>query len=129
MKLVYPSVDDVLSLHELLIDATGGSHGVRDHDLVEAAVARPQQTFGGQELYPTIFAKTAALFESLVNNHPFVDENKRTSALTAVTFMERNGWRVFASNAELVELTLAMATSSIGIAEATIWFEDQSEPV
>ena len=61
MKFVYPSVDDVLNLHELLIDATGGSHGVRDHGLVEAAVARPQQTFGGQDLYPMIFAKTAAL--------------------------------------------------------------------
>ena len=69
MSTIYPSVDDILMLHEFLIEGIGGSPGVRDLGLVESAVFRARQTFGDEDLYPTLFEKAAALFESLVKNH------------------------------------------------------------
>lgn len=129
MSTVYPSVADILNLHNLAIADTGGSNGVRDMGLVESAVGRPQQTFGEQELYPTLYAKAAALFESLVSNHPFIDGNKRTAALTAVSFMQRNGQRVTASNDELIALTLNAAQGSPGVDTLAEWFAEHSEAV
>ena len=75
------SLKEVLYLHEQSIKDFGGSHGIRDHGLLESAIERPNATFGGEELYPTIFLKAAALLESIVKNHPFVDGNKRTGWL------------------------------------------------
>ncbi len=71
------SLDEALAIHAELIEATGGSHGVRDRGGLEAAVARPFATFAGQDLYPDAASKAAALLESVVKNHPFVDGNKR----------------------------------------------------
>jgi len=64
-------LEDVLLIHEFSIKDFGGSHGVRDIGLLEAAIARPFQTFGREDLYPTPFAKAAAVAESLIMNHPF----------------------------------------------------------
>ncbi len=72
------SIEEVLKLHELSIRFLGGSSGTRDMYMLESAIARPFQNFGEIELYPTIFDKSAALLESIVKNHPFVDGNKRT---------------------------------------------------
>ena len=68
----------VLKLHELSIFKYGGSQGIRDEGLMESAIARPYQTFGGEDLYPTEFEKAATIAESIIINHPFVDGNKRT---------------------------------------------------
>ncbi len=75
----YLSAEQVLFIHSRLIDETGGSHGIRDTGLLQAAVERPKATFGGKDLYPDIFYKAAALLESLIKNHPFIDGNKRTA--------------------------------------------------
>jgi death on curing protein len=72
---------DVLELHSLSIETYGGAHGVRDEGLLEAAIARPYQTFDGNDLYPGAIEKAAAIFESVLKNHPFIDGNKRTSFL------------------------------------------------
>lgn len=74
----YLTVPQILFIHARLIDETGGAHGLRDLGALEAASARPQATFAEQELYPDFFSKAAALLDSLINNHPFVDGNKRT---------------------------------------------------
>ena len=79
----------VLRLHTLSIAQFGGSHGTRDEGLLESAIARPYQTFGGNDLYPTVFEKAAAIAESIVINHPFVDGNKRTGFLTCWQFLNR----------------------------------------
>lgn len=128
MSVVYLSLDEILVIHEILIDRTGGFDGVRDIRLVESALARPQQTFGGEALYATLFEKAAALFESLISNHAFVDGNKRIASLAALTFIGRNGYRVVASNEELARMALAAAQSLLGIEELTRWFEENSEP-
>lgn len=130
MKLVlYPNLSDILQLHELVVDATGGSPGVRERALLEAAVERPRQTYGGEDLYTSIWSKAAALFESLIKNHPFVDGNKRTAAVAAIEFIERNGFRFVATNQQLESFALAAAEKSPGIDAIAEWFKTHSEPV
>jgi death on curing protein len=68
--------EDVLDLHRKSIERYGGSHGIRDIALLESAIARPMQTFDGIEFYPSIIEKAAALGESLIKNHPFIDGKK-----------------------------------------------------
>jgi death-on-curing protein len=70
--------ETLLKLHELSIIKYGGSMGIRDEGLMESAIARPYQSFGGEDLYPTVFEKAAAIAESIIINHPFIDGNKRT---------------------------------------------------
>ena len=85
------SAQQVLFIHARLIEATGGEHGVLDLGLLQAAVARPQATFDGADLYASLFQKAAALMESLAQNHPFVDGNKRTAITAAALFLLQNG--------------------------------------
>jgi death-on-curing protein len=87
----YLTIPQILFLHARLIEETGGSQGLRDLGLLEAASARPQATFGGEELHPDLFEKAAALMDSLINNHPFIDGNKRTGIATAGIFLLQNG--------------------------------------
>ena len=66
-------LEDILNLHKYSIQKYGGSEGLRDSGLLESAIARPFQTFGGEDLYPSVFEKAAALGESLIINHPFIE--------------------------------------------------------
>lgn len=66
---------EVLLIHELLIDRFGGAKGIRDEAALDSAIKRPYQTFDGNELYPTALEKSAAIFESIIANHPFMDGN------------------------------------------------------
>ena len=72
------SVEQALGIHEMVVKQFGGSMGVRDAGGLESALARPFQTFGGEDLYPDLFSKAAAIGESIIINHPFIDGNKRT---------------------------------------------------
>lgn len=82
----------VYEIHEIIIAETGGLTGLRDGALLHSAVARPFATFGGQELYASDFEKGAALFHSLIKNHPFMDGTKRTAFAAALFFLDRCGY-------------------------------------
>ena len=71
------NIEIVKYFHSILIDEFGGSTGIRDLNALNAAIQRPYSTFDGKDLYPTIYDKAAALVESLVRNHAFIDGNKR----------------------------------------------------
>jgi death-on-curing protein len=118
----YLTPQEVLFLHARIVSETGGSHGVRDVGLMEAAIARPQATFGGQDLYPDIFTKAAAMMSSLVMNHPFVDGNKRTGIGSAVLFLRLNSWLVQTTQTELERITL-LVVDKITMEELAKWFE------
>jgi death-on-curing protein len=122
----YLSAEQVLFLHARLIEETGGSHGVRDVGLLQSAVARPQATFDSQDLYPDTFSKAAALMFSLINNHPFVDGNKRTGTAAAVFFLRANGWSFGASNTEFEEFALRVARGEVTVPEAAGWLRGHS---
>ena len=125
MKYLLP--EQVLFIHARLIDETGGAHGVRDLGLLLAAVARPQATFDGNDLYPNLFSKAAALAESLLQNHPFVDGNKRTGITSAAMFLKVNGCKLTVSNAELEKFTFAVVLGHTPIDEIASWFKNNSQ--
>lgn len=126
--MIYLTVEQVLFLHARLIDATGGSHGVRDLGLLLSAIGRPQTGFEGQDLYPDLFLKAAALLDSLILNHPFLDGNKRTGVAAAGLLLVRNGYRLTASNADLEGLALAIVLSRLTIPEIAGWLRNHAQP-
>lgn len=123
----YLTAEQVLFIHSRLIDTTGGSHGIRDLGLLQSAVSRPMSTFGGKDLYPDIFQKTAALMESLIKNHPFIDGNKRTAISSAGIFLRINGYSLETSQKELEDFTLNMATGKASFADAVKWFKQYAK--
>ena len=123
--IAYFSKQQVLRMHSRQIERFGGSPGLRDEGALDAALARPQATFGGEDLYPTLAEKAAALFHSLVSNHPFVDGNKRTAAMCAELFLLVNGFEVLASDDDLEKLTMASARGEREAEEIAIWFEQR----
>lgn len=122
----YLTAQQVLFIHARLIVETGGEAGVRDVGLLASAVARPQATFDGQELYPNLFAKAAALMSSLIQNHPFLDGNKRTGITAAALFLRRNGRVLHISNAELESFTLRVVNERLPVADIAHWLERHS---
>lgn len=123
----YLSVQDILLLHYLAVENSGGSHGLRDLGLLESAVTRPQASFGGENLYPTLFLKVVALVHSLLRNHAFVDGNKRTSMYAGMTFLELNGYRFEAGQKEVVMFALKIENDRLSVEEIASWFEDRSK--
>ena len=123
---IYLTAEQVLFVHYRLLSETGGEHGLRDLGLLESAIARPQVTFEGYELYPDIFEKASALMESPINNHPFLDGNKRTGIACAVLFLKQNGISFSAKNAELEKFTLRVASSNVGRSEIAKWLKKHS---
>ena len=121
----YLSEEQIVALHAALLVATGGPEGLRDAGLLASALARPAASFAGQDLYPDIPSKAAALMHSLVSNHPFVDGNKRVAVAAAELFLIVNGYRLDADDDALESLAVAAAASRIGIEEIRIWLEQR----
>lgn len=119
--MIYLTPEQVLFIHSRLVTETGGSHGVRDLGLLESAVARPQATFDGKELYPDLFTKTAVLMDSLINNHPFLDGNKRIGITAAGLFLLINGWKLTAPQEDLETITLQVASEGMEITALASW--------
>ncbi len=114
--------EQVLFLHSRLIAETGGGQGLRDLGLLLSALGRPQATFDNRDLYPDLLSKTAALMDSLVRNHPFIDGNKRTAITASAIFLRMNGYRLKVGNEEMVRFTLACAQSQLALFEMVDWF-------
>lgn len=120
--MIYLRVEQVLFLHDRLIEETGGEHGVRDLGGLESALSRPRAAFGGTEFYPDISTKAAVLMDGLTRNHAFIDGNKRISVSTAVLFLQVNGYRLTATNSELEEFTIHVTTTKPAIEGIADWF-------
>lgn len=123
----YLTVKDVLLLHSLAINNFGGSHGIRDMGLLESAVGRPQATYGGEELYPDIFLKGAALVHSLLLNHQFVDGNKRTAMFSVITFIELNNYKFIAEQKDVVDCAMWIENQKPEIEEIATWLQKHSK--
>lgn len=109
----YLELDEVIRIHERAIRQYGGSLEMRDLGLLESALAAPKQTMFGEDLYPDLASKAAILTYLLIENHPFVDGNKRTGFLCLLRFLEVNGYSLAASNDELYQFTMDVATSAM----------------
>ncbi len=116
----------ILKMHSLLIQKTGGSDGVKDEGLLDSALNLPFQSFDGEDIYKTIQAKAARLGFSLINNHPFVDGNKRIGILAMPVFLEMNSIETICTDEELVELGLGVADGSVSYKDLLDWIIDHS---
>ena len=116
----YLSLQEVISVHPLLIAQTGGRSGLRDRGSLESAVAQPEASFGGQDLYPNLASKAAALGYSLIQNHPFVDGNKRIGHAVMEVFLLLNGHEINAPVDKQEKIIIDVASgkvSRIGLSE------------
>jgi len=121
--MIYLTPEQVLFLHAQLVAETGGSHGVRDLSMLLSALGRPLASFDDQDLYLDIYTKSAALMDSLIRNHPFVDGNKRTGIAAAALFLLINGYRLIAHDHDLEQFTLKVARSELALEAIASWLQ------
>ena len=118
------SKEQILMLHTQLIQQTGGSDGVRDYNVLDSALEAPVQSFGGDELYPTIQAKAARLGYGLIKNHCMIDGNKRIGTHAMLVFLALNGIELKYTQKELYETILDVAAGNIEYEDLLQWVLD-----
>jgi len=123
----YVTLAEVLSLHGQLLASSGGAAGIRDLGRVQAALGQPMATFDGDELYPTLIEKAAALGFSLIQGHPFVDGNKRVGHAAMEVLLILNGFEIVASVDEQEATVLAVAAGSMSRAALTEWLQRSAQ--
>lgn len=117
----YLTLGELIELHRRVIEQSGGADGIRDLGLAESALAQPQMSFGGTELYPTLAEKAAALCFSLVMNHPFVDGNKRIGHAAMETFLVMNGFELNSDVDDAESVILRLAAGELERLPFTDW--------
>ncbi len=120
----YPTLDEVLTLHQSALEAYGGSAGLRDFGALQSSLAVPRQAMFGEELYPTLADKAAILLYLLVQNHPFVDGNKRVALSTCFWFLESNGYTLEVKHEELYQFTIDIASGRLDKGGVTAWMRE-----
>ena len=115
------SKEQVIALHKRLIEVTGGCDGIRDEGLLESALANPFQSFGDEELYPSMQAKAAQLCFGIVNNNPMIDGNKRLGTHVMLVFLTLNGYELSYTQKELSDTILDLASGKIGAEDVFRW--------
>ena len=115
----------ILLFHEHMIDRYGGTYGIRDENLLDAALKAPFQNFGGIDFFPTIVDKAIRLCVGLVKNHPFYDGNKRIAALALLVTLEQNDIILKTNTAELASVILDLAANLIDIDDFTSWVRER----
>ena len=119
-------LDEVLALHADQIRRYGGRPGLRDLGLLQSALATPKASFDGAYLHTTVFEMAAAYLFHIVQNHPFVDGNKRVGLMAAVVFVALNDLRLDADPDDLVSLVMGVATGRASKAEVTVFLQAHS---
>lgn len=104
--------DNILTLYKIMVINTGGTIGIRDTSLLESALNAPFQTFGDEELYPSIIEKASRLCYGLIKNHPFIDGNKRIGVYAMLVFLELNNLNLNFSDEEVINIALKTADST-----------------
>jgi death-on-curing protein len=115
------TIAEILETYQRIMQQSGGLVAIRDFGALESAIAQPYMTFGGNELYPSLAEKAAALGFSLIQNHPFADGNKRTGHAAMAMFLAINGYIINASIDEQVDIILSVASGKLGREGFTEW--------
>lgn len=121
-----PTVENVLFLHTVAVEAFGGSEGVRDPESLHAAATRPWGSSFGRDHFPTPFDKAAALAESIIRRHPFIDGNKRTAMYAAAYLLETFEYELEADQQELEDFAVSVAEGNVESAKIALWFESHA---
>ncbi|NLN26251.1 MAG: type II toxin-antitoxin system death-on-curing family toxin [Bacteroidetes bacterium] len=114
---------EVINIHNILIDKFGGIKGVRDKGLLESAIYRPFSTFGNQDLYPTPSDKAAAILESILINHPFMDGNKRTAYVLMRLILIENGFDLNEEQEEKYKMVIAASKGDMRFDDIKKWIQ------
>jgi death on curing protein len=122
----YLEADEIANINGKVL---GGSFALRDRGLLESAAARPQASAFGEDAYPALAEKAAALLHSLTLNHPFVDGNKRTATLAMLTFLELNGVRSTWNREDAIEMIVEVAEGKHDVPSIARWLEANIEPI
>lgn len=125
----YLTVEEIMILNVALIKQTSPNEqvGVKEIGLLESAVARPQATFDGADLYPTLFLKAAALMESLAQNHSFHNANKRTAFSAAVVFLKLNRYNLTLSHDDAVQYALNVTNGVMDVERSSAILQAHSK--
>mgnify|MGYP001573172452 CR=1 FL=1 len=123
----YLSVEQALTIHEALIKHYGGSHGIHNQGLLESAIFRPQASVFGQDAYPALFEKCAVLGYSLIQNHPFVDGNKRTGFAATHLMLLINGYDLTSTTKEEITMAKKIASGKMREPAITQWLKKHSK--
>lgn len=121
--MIILTLEQLLEIHAIAIDATGGSAGIRDLGRLESAIATQTQNVFGEELYSSIADKAAALIRAVIADHPFVDGNKRTAMLAGLTFLEINELAFKANPGEIEDFAVFIAVKRLDIPAITAWLK------
>ena len=119
-------LEEVIAFHEKLIQTFGGISGMRSQDLLESAILRPYQTFDKQELYPSTVDKAAAVIESIVKNHPFLDGNKRTGYVLMRLMLMQNGQDIVATEDEKYKFVIQIASGELEFKDIKMWIQNKA---
>ncbi len=114
---------EVIEIHKILIERFGGTDGIRDNELLESALHRPNHTFEAKELYPTPVAKASAILESIVKNHPFLDGNKRIGYVLARLTLMKYGLDIKAGEEDKYQFVIAVSKGILDYDQIKEWFE------
>lgn len=119
--MIYLTVENILRLHQHVIKQSGGDAGLLKYAALESAVAQPQMTFGGQELYPDLVSKASALGFFIISNHAFVDGNKRTGLMAMELFLLKNGKEIEADIDAYERIILRIASGQMNREQFEVW--------
>jgi death-on-curing protein len=117
-------INEVEKIHDILIDRFGGAKGIRDKGLLESSINRPFQTFDGQELYPNPIDKAAAIFESIIKNHSFIDGNKRTAYVLMRLILKSNNVDIQSGHHNKYDFVMGAASGQITFDQIKNWIKD-----
>lgn len=125
MSYDFPDLGEAIAIHDALIHEFGGAPGLRDEGALAAALMRPQLGY-----YNSLIEEAAALLESLANNHPFVDGNKRTAFAVTDTFLQLNGYYIDCDSRETYDLFMRLfETHAFRFAQLRTWLEENVKPL
>ncbi len=119
--MIILSKEQILLMHDQLIEETGGSKGLKDEGMLESALAAPFQSFDGKDLFPSVYQKAARLGYGLASNHAFVDGNKRIGAHAMLVFLALNRIRLDYTQEELSDLFLGVAANERSYSDVLNW--------
>ncbi|PLX92965.1 MAG: type II toxin-antitoxin system death-on-curing family toxin [Desulfuromonas sp.] len=129
MEPKFLSFTEILEIHQDQILRYGGDSGVRDIELLKSAIGMPSATYGGQFLHTDIYEMAAAYLFHLVQNHPFVDGNKRVGAVSALVFLILNGYVFEAPEDKFAEIVLSVARGELDKAEVAVFIHRWAEKI
>ena len=119
----YLTKDQIVKLHKVLIETSGGSSGIRDEGMLDSSIKLPLQTFDDRELFPSIIDKATRLAYGLIKNHPFVDGNKRIATHAMLIFLSLNGIKLSYEDEEFIDIILKVASSHSNESDLYQWID------